>query len=827
MKSVRMAWRMLRREYHTEELRVVALAILVAVGSLVSVASFADRLKQALAQQGAYLLGADVVVETSHAPPAEWAALAARRGVRQAHTVGFRSVVANGPLSQLAEVKAVDDGYPLRGSLRVAPAVDAADRVLTGAPPAGAVWMDSQLLARLGARVGDRVSVGARTFQVAGLVTYEPDRGGEMFAIAPRLMLRLSDLSGTGLVQPGSLVTYRWLLAGDRTAVTQVLDAVRAAAPASFSVRDSTDARPRFRAAFERGERFFALATLISVVLAGAAVARATAGFAERHLDFAALLRCVGARQAQVVAVYVWQLLLLTLAASVLGSVLGYAGQQVLTNLLPGVVQDELPWPSPAPALIGVGVGLVIALGFGVPGILGLRQVSPLRVLRRDLDPRPARFTGLYAASLIGLAALTHYLARDWRLSVYVLGGGLLTVAGLAVLSLVLIAACGRLRRTAGGWARYGLANLYRRRASSIGQAVAIGVGVMGLLLLVVVRGDLVTEWQRRLPEQTPNHFLINIQPDQVGKVRAALVAAGLAPDKLSPIVRARLVSINGQAVEAAAFADDFARRAVQRAANLSWTTRLPDDNTVVDGTAWHGLDAGQPLLSVEQEYARSLGLNIGDQLLYRVADRELAVTVANLRRVSWDSLNPNFFLLVPPGVLDDYPQSYITSVYVPRAEAGKLFALTRQFPNITDVDIEAVLEQVRSVIKRVSDALLFVFMFAIAAGLVVLYAVVHASRLERQREIAVLRSLGASRRQLTAATVAEFGALGVLAGTVGATGAGLVAALVAEYLFKTEYVIAPGVWLAGVVVGAVLITASGYLATRRLLDTPPWSALR
>ena len=827
MKSVIMAWRMLRRERHTEELRVVAVAMLVAVGSLVSVASFADRLKQALAQQGSQLLAADVVVETAHPNPPEWPALAARIGARQARTVGFRSVVQVEERSQLAEIKAVDDGYPLRGTLRVAADVDAPDRVQVGGPPAGTVWMDSQLLFRLGARIGGLVRLGAREFRVAGLITYEPDRGGEMFAIAPRLMLRLSDLAGTELIQPGSLVTYRWLLAGDRRDLARVIGELKATSPDTFTLRDGADARPRFQAAFERGERFFALATLVSMLLAGAAVARAASGYAARHLDFAALLRCVGARQGQVVRVYVWQLLLLTVGASVIGSLIGYAGQQALVHLLPGVVQTELPWPSPVPALVGVAAGLVIAMGFGVPGILGLREVSPLRVLRRDLEPQPVRFTGFYIVSLIGLAGLTYYLARDFRLSVYVLGGGLLTTAVLAVLSLVLISLLGRVRGGAKAWWRYGLANLNRRRTSSIGQAVAVGVGIMGLLLLTVVRGDLLTEWQRRLPERAPNHFLINIQPDQVDHVRSALVADGLVPEKLSPIVRARLMSINGQPVDPERFPDDFARRVVQRAANLSWASKLPDDNEVTAGTPWGVDDAGQPLLSVEQEYAQSLGFKLGDQLVYRIADRELAVTVANLRRVSWDTLNPNFFLLVPAGVLDGYPQSYITSVYVPRADARKIFNLTRRFPNITDVDIDAVLEQVRRVINRVSDALIFVFMFSIAAGVVVIYAVVHTSRSERRQEIAVLRSLGARRRQLAAATVAEFGVLGLLAGTVGATGAGLVAALVAEYLFKTEYLIAPGLWLGGIGAGVVLVTAAGYLATRRLLDTPPWTALR
>ncbi len=805
----------------------MALATVVAVAGLVSVASFADRLKQALANQGSHLLAADRVIETDDAIPDTWVHLAARYGVRQTSTITFRSVVTAGDRSQLAEIKAVAEGYPLRGTLRTAADVDTPDRVQKRAPAVGTVWLDAQLLFSLGVAVGDGVTLGEHEFQVAGLITYEPDRSGEMFSIAPRLMLRLTDLPATRLVQPGSLVRYRWLLAGRARDLQRLIAEIETASRATLTVRDSTRARPRFRAAFTRGERLFSLVTLVSMLLAGAAVARAASRYAERHLDFAALLRCVGVRQRQIVQVYTAQLLLLVLAASVFGGLLGYLGQQVLVSLLPGVVQGDLPWPTPIPALVGMAAGLIVALGFGVPALVSLRDVSPLRVLRRDLSAAPFRFTAFYGVSLAGVALLTEYLAKDLRLTAYVLGGGLVTTAVLAVASASLIALTGRVRGRTRAWWRYGLASLGRRRASSVGQAMAAGVGVMGLVLLAIVRTDLIDEWNRRLPPGAPNHFLVNIQPAQVDAVRAALTDAGVVVEKLSPIVRARLVSINGTRVKPEQFAGGFARRAVQRAANLSWAATLPADNRVVAGRSWQALDTGRALLSVEVEYAESLGLKIGDRLVYRIADRDLAVEVVNLRSVSWDSLQPNFFLLVPPGLLDDYPQSYITSVYVPRAQVRKLFALTQRFPNITDIDIDAVLDQVRRIINRVNDAFVFVFLFAIVSGLIVIYSVVHAGRAERRQEIAVLRSLGAERRQLLAATLAEFGVLGMLAGAVGATAAGLVAALVAEYLFETDYALGAGLWLAGLGGGMVLIAGAGFVATRRLFDTPPWTALR
>lgn len=827
MTAIKLAWRMLVREWRSDELRVAALAMVIAVAALVSVSSFSDRLRQALVRQGNQLLAADLVVATDHPARQTWRAAAQQLRLRQSQTVSFRSVVGAKNRRHLAEIKAVDDHYPLRGELRTAVAVDVQDGPQTGGPKLGTVWVDSQLLFLLDLDIGEQVRLGNRSLRVDRLVTLEPDRGGAMFSIAPRLMLHINDLASTGLVQPGSLVTYHWLLAGDDLALAQLRDRLRALAGDTLTFRDAASARPRFRVAFERGERFFALATLVSMLLAGAAVARAASDYAARHLDYAAMLRCLGARQGQIVRVYLWQLLLLAMGAGSLGSLVGYIGQQLLVYLLPGLVQGDLPWPSLAPALIGPGAGVVLAVGFGAPAVFRLRDVSPLHVLRRDMGPLPLRVALLYVLSLAALASLTLFLARDLTLSIYVLGGGLLTTLALAGVSLAAVVLLGRVGRGVGASWRYGLANLARHGGSSASQVVAAGIGVMGLLLLTLVRNDLLEEWSQRLPEDTPNHFLINIQPDQVASVREFLTANGVQAEKLSPLSRGRLVSINGKAIEPADFPAGFARRAVQRAANLSWITQLPTDNQVIAGRAWDQNDHGKPWLSIEDGYAQMLGLRLGDKLVYRVADREVELKIINLRSVSWDSLQPNFFLLVPPGVLDTYPRSYITSVYIPPGDAQKIAWLIKRFANITDIDIRAVLEQVRQIIDRINNALIYIFLFSILAGLVVIYAVVQSGRDERRQEIAVLLALGARRRQLIASVLAEFSVLGLLAGAVGAAAAGLIAMLVARYVLQIQYTMDPGMWALGLIVGTLLVGFAGVFATRRLLRTPPWASLR
>ncbi len=827
MTGLTLALRTLRREWRGGDLRVLSAALVIAVAALVSVAAFGDRLHRALTSQGAELLAADLVVSSPYPPPAAWREEARRRGLASALTIHFRSVVVAGELTQLAEIKAVESGYPLRGGLRVADALDAPDHPANGVPAAGTVWVDAQLLNQLGLRVGAPVGVGESTLQVSALLTFEPDRGGAMFAIAPRLMMNAADLDATRLVQPGSLVQYRWLVAGPPPRIERLRQWLTAQGVSANDMRDVSSAQPRFRTALDRGERFLGLATLVSVLLAGVAIARAARHYAERQLDHAAILRCFGATQRDVVRIYAWQLLVLGALASALGCIVGYVGQQAFVALLPGIVTGGLPWPSLWPAAAGVIAGIAALLGFGLPAVMRLKDVPPLRVIRRDLGALPPRILSLYAAAFAILGGLTLWMARDAVLAAYVFGGGVLTMAVLGLAALGLLRAMSRLRGRAGASWRFGVANLVRRRGTSAGQIVALGVGAMAILLLTLVRGELLAAWRTSLPADTPNHFLINIQPDQRADLAAYFDQMGWPTPRLYPIVRARLVAINDRAVDPDAFSGQFAKRMVQRAANLSWTQTLTDDNRVVAGRWWRADESAAPLISVEQEYARALGLRLGDALRYRIAERELTVTVASLRSVAWDSFRPNFFLLVPPALLADYSASFITSVHVAREHNQRLRGLIQRFPNVTDIDVDAVLSQVRRLIDRVNAALQYVFVFALAAGFTVLYAAIYTSRDERRQEIAVLRALGADRRQIVAGLVAEFAVLGLLAGGVGAVAADVTGFALARFVLDIPYHFNPQVWLTGVIAGTLAVAAVGVVVTRRLRTAPPWLALR
>ncbi len=821
-----MAWRLLRREWHAGEIRVVLLALIVATASLVSVTALSDRLNRAFEKQGSALLAADLVVELPEPPPRAFIDQAGRWDIAHTLTVDFRSVVLHRDRTLLAEVKAVAPGYPLRGALSVSLAEEGS-RVVTGPPRRGEVWVDTQLLARLDTAVGRAINLGHKAFTISGTITFEPDRGGMGFALAPRVMMNEADLDATGLVGPGSRVNYRWLLAGDAGPLGEMRSWLRHNGVAEGELEDVRNARPRFRTALDRGTRFLSLATLVSVLLSGIAISRATQYYARRHWDYVAIMRCLGATQPEISRIYLGQLVVLSLAGGLAGALLGYAAQQVLVWILPTMVSVDLPLPSYKPLLVGLAASLLAVLGFGVPAVSRLRDVPAMRVIRRELGVVPARVQVLYGAAGLVIAGFVFWLADEAGLALWIIGGTMATLLLLVCAALAMMRLVGRWRGGMGASWRFGIGSLVRRGASTVAQTVALGIGVMGLLLLTVVRTDLLNAWEDRLPPDTPNHFLINIQPDQVDEIDQFLQHNGIGVTRLTPLVRARLAAINGEPVDPQDYEEGFARRMVQRAANLSWLEQLPEDNELVAGQWWNAGQWDQGLVSVERDYAEALNLSIGDVLAYRVADRTFDIRVYNLREVSWDSFSPNFFLVVPPGLLDDFPQSYITSFYLP-AERGIVIArLVERFPNVTDIDVDAVLQQVRRLMDRVNWSMQFIFVFALAAGALVLVAAVQTTRVERRREIAVLRALGAQQKQLRLGLLSEFAALGLLSGLLGALAAGLIGYGLAEFLFDIPYRWSMSLWLAGLLGGGAGIALIGYLASRPDIKATAWQVLR
>ena len=830
MKTLLLALRLLRRDFRAGELRILALAILVAVGGMTAVGFFTDRMQRAMIQQGVELLGADLVLVSSTPVRTELADEARRLHLATVSTLAFPSVVLAGDRPQLVDVKAVGAGYPLRGTLRTATAADAPEQATRDIPAPGEVWVEPRLIDMLALTPGGRLNLGAGQFRIARLLTYEPDRGGDMFSLGPRVLLNSTDIARTRLVLPGSRVSYRLLLAGDRDGIAAFRAWAEPRLRPGERLMEVRDARPELRVALERAEKFLGLAALVSVLLAGVAVAVATRRYVERHLDGSALMRSFGATQARVVALYGLQMLALGVIASLLGSLLGLAAQTALAELLAGLLSTTLPAPSLWPLVIGLLVGVVTLLGFALPPLLRLKRVPPLRVIRRDLGPLPVRAFSVYGAALLATGLLMYWQVRDLMLTLIVLGATLVTLAVLGLVAWTLVKGLGVLRAHAGLAWRFGLANIARRPNASIAQILAFGLALMVLLMLLLVRGDLLAAWQKRLPPDAPNHFLINVLPNDVERLKNFLTRAGVGGSDgpgVFPMVRGRLTHINGRPVSGTDYPDEHARNMVEREFNLSWSARLQEDNRVVAGSFWGASARGQRELSVEKGLADTLGIRLGDELVYRILDRDVHATVTSLRKVEWDSFRANFFVLAPPGVFEDFPATWMTSFYLPAERKRVAGELVRAFPSVTVIDLDAIMSRVRGIMDRVHLSIEVVFLFTLLAGLMVLYAAIQATQDERLHETAILRALGASRARLVAGLLTEFALLGLLAGLLGAFAASAASLLLAREVFHLSYTVNPMLWLIGPLAGAAGIGLFGFLGTRRVLNVPPLATLR
>jgi len=822
-----MSWRMLWRDWRGGELGILATGLVIAVTSISAVGFFTDRIERGLQQQSAELIGADLVITSGRPDVTDHLEEARAQGFQVATTLQFRSVVLANERLQLVEVKAVSEGYPLRGVLRISDTAFGVDEATTATPAPGDVWVEARLLQQLDLEVGDRIGLGAATFRIRKLLRYEPDRAGDLFSVAPRVLMNKSDLDATELIGTGALVNYRVLIAGPQSGIESYGRALENGLRQGEQLLTIDEGRPELNTALERAQQFLGLAALISVLLAGVAVATVAYRFSSRHLDSSAMLRCLGTSQATIIKLFTLEMLWLSLLASSVGCLLGLLAQHVITQLLDQLVLAKLPAPSFKALLLGYATGIVMLTGFAIPPLLSLRRVPPLRVLRKDVPTTPVSGWFIYLAVVICMAVLLYWQTGDIKLVTLVLGGITATLLLLALAAYALILLLNRLRGQVGVAWRFGLANISRRPASSVIQVVAFGLGIMVMLLLSTVRSDLMKDWQESLPEGAPNHFVINVQPDQVESIRSYFTERGVANTRLYPMVRARLVEINGRPARTSDYESERAKHMITREFNLSWAETMQADNALVAGSWWSSRDFGSPLLSLESGLAETLQLKLNDVLGFDINGTVIDFTISNLRSVEWDTFNINFFTVIPPGVLEDRPANWVTSVYLDRKQRQQLGELVRNYPNVTLIDVDAIMQRVRDIMDRVAMAVQFVFLFTILAGLAVLYAAIQANQDERRFENAVLRTLGARRKTLLLGLFAEFTTLGALSGLLAGLSATTLAWLLAEIIFKFAYRFDFTVILTGLLSGTLIVVIAGLLGTRSVLTHPPVETLR
>lgn len=835
----RLAWQRLRRDLRAGELRLLIAAVTLAVAALSAVGFFADRINTGLTRDARQLLGGDAVVASDHPAPPGFAAKAAELGLATAQTTTFpsmgRAPDAQGGASRLVTAKAVGAAYPLRGRLSVA---DAQGRVaeLAQAPEPGSAWVDPALLSALGLKLGDTLLLGDAELKLARTIVIEPDRGAGFLAFAPRVLFNEADLAATGLIQPASRVTYRLAVAargGSDVPVQRFVAWAEAELKArelrGVRIESLAGGRPEMRQTLDRAEKFLNLVALLAALLAAVAVGIAARDFADRHLDDCAMLRVLGQPQRRIA----WQFFLefgsVGLLASAAGVVLGFAVHYVFVWLLAGLVEGALPPPGVWPALFGLGVGMTLLLAFGLPPVLQLAQVPPLRVIRRDVGALKPASLGVLAAGAAGFVALLLAVASDLKLGLIAVGGFAAAVALFALLSWAAVALLRRAvpESRAPRWLVLATRQIAARPAFAVLQVSALSIGLLALVLLVLLRTDLIASWRAATPVDAPNRFVINVQPEQAEAFRARLKEAGVARYDWYPMIRGRLIAINGKAIRPEDMDEERARRLVDREFNLSHARTLPTHNALAGGR-W--VEDEADALSVEEGLAKTLGVVLGDRLRFDIAGTAVEGRITSLRKVDWGSMRVNFFVLFPTATLADLPGSYIAAFRAPGENGGTAEfdnALARDFPNITAIDVSTQIAQVQRVLDQVVRAVEFLFGFTLAAGLVVLFAAVTATREARSREFAVMRALGAGSRLLAQVQRAELLGVGALAGLLASLAAIAVGWSLARFVFEFSWNPSPWVPLAGAAAGALLALGAGWWGLREVLRRPVVETLR
>lgn len=825
--SATVALRMFVREIRAGELTVLFTAVIIAVGSITAVRSFTERIDRGMSLQAAELLAADLILSHSAPINEERVTLAKALNLKVTRTLTMRSVVVKENRFQLVEAKAVGKGYPLRGNVRLSSVLFGDETVVRTVPAPGNAWIDTQLASLLNLSYGDIVQLGEAGLTVAGFITFEPDRAGQVFNIAPRIMFNLRDLPKTQLVQPGSRVKHRLLVAGSKSDLTLMKRKLSDDLRAGERIQTVDDGRPEMRVALNRARQFLELAALSAALLAGVSIALSAQRYARRHVDSAGLFRCFGASALEVTTIFLVQLILLGLCAGLAGLALGYAAQAVLVALLAELFLVGLPPPSLSAGLVGLAFGTMVLLGFGLPPLAKLGHIPPGRVLRLN----HAKFSPGGAVANTAAAgcavALILWFSGDLRLGLYVVGGSVVGGLVLASATALMVFSLRGLRSRVGVAWRFGLANISRRGGASTVQVIAFGLGLMALLLLAIIRSDLLETWQANLPTDTPNYFLINVQPDKAELIRSFLESRGLTEAAVYPMIRGRLSGINGRQVKGEDYPEGRPRRLATREFNLSYSDHLPKGNVLTRGSWMDFNHSDGSELSVEEGIARTLGFQLEDTLTFLVAGVPVTAKITSLRRVQWDSFEVNFFVLGSPAQLALHPATFITSFHLPKGQRDVLVELVRQFPAITVIDIDALVSKVRLLMDQATRGVEFVFLFTLAAGLSVLTAAIHATLDERRFESALIRTLGASRKRVWQGLLAEFFTLGALAGIIGAGGASAIGMVLATQIFDLPLHVNPWVWVLGVGAGGIGIGLAGLLGTRRVLLHPPTAALR
>ncbi|CAG1020859.1 hypothetical protein DOJK_00619 [Patescibacteria group bacterium] len=825
MKHFNLALRLLWRDSRAGELTILLLALLIASSSSTTIALFTDRLQNTLINQASELLAADLVIKSATPMPEPWQQRADELQLKSARTIEFTSVLMEHDEMLLASVKSVSALYPLRGFLKTQETEQANEQEQRNAPDSGTVWVEKRVLSALKLHTGDSVTVGEKPLKITKIITYEPDKHGDFYSFAPRVLLNEADLAATGILQAGSHVHYFFQFSGDEKALAAFKHWVKPLLNPSQKLMDIHEDRPELGKALQRAERYLGLSSIVVILISGVAIAMATRRYTERHFNSTAVLRCLGCKQSDILRLYIYQFVLLGLITSVIGCSIGALAQQGLFYLLQELLPKQLAGFSVWAMLFGLLLGFSVLFTFALPPLLRLKQVSPLSVLRRELKPLPASAWLVYGLVLLMVTLLVGRYTQDVKMTAIIVGVGVLVLLLLSGLVYGLLALLNRvLLRLPLVW-RFALQGLVKNSRASVSQVLAFSLTLTAMLLSFAVRTDLITDWQSALPEHAPNHFALNIFPEQQADFQKDLLSHQIKGSEFYPVVRGRLIEINDNPVRQNVSKDSAGDNATQRELSLTWSNKLPEENELVEGDWWQTPDAGQ--VSIEQKLAKSLNIHLQDKLTFTIGSEKIQATVTSIRHLEWNTMKPNFYMVFSPQSLQNYPYTFITSFYLAPEQKPVLNALLKKYPSTTVLEVDLILQQMKTILTQITEAINYLLYFALCAGVLVLFAAVYASLDERIYEGVLMRTLGAKRRFLSMTHVLEFALLGLISGIF----AVLLAETIRYALYATvlhiDYHIKWLIWLMVPTLSTILVAITGYFGLKDVVNKSPLLVLR
>jgi putative ABC transport system permease protein len=827
-----LALKLLWRDWRSGELTLLLASLVVAVATVTTITLFVDRLQQALIQESSQFLAADRVIAGRAELDPSFIEKAESLNLEHAQTLSFLSMVFSADRAQFASVKAVTDRYPLRGNLIISDEAFKLGENVTHGPKPGEVWLESRLLPSLDVKPGEVLDIGVTSLNVTKALIKEPDRGGGGFNnVGPRVMMHMDDVAATEVVQPGSRITYRYLFRGSEADLAEFSEWAKPQLPEGsrlFGVKEGTEGIGN---ALNRAERFLLLGGLLGVVLAGVAIALAAQRYSLRHFDHVAILKTLGATPNGIDGLFITIFVTLGIAATFLGSAVGYGTQIGVVSILQPYIPIELPAPGIQPILLGLITGFVCLLSFALPPLIRLRGIEPVRVIRRDLEAANNTDRLAYACGVLGTLGLMWWYSQDIYLTAMIFTGAAAAIVVLGLVAYSMLRSGRLLGMQAGSIWRLALAGMQRRGQENTVQILVFSLAIMLLLILFLVRTALIDEWQTQIPEDAPNHFAINISPEDVPPIQQKLIDNGIDTQPLYPMIQGRISAVNGQTSREYdrenqdAEEVDAPRSSSNR--NLTYAWELPPDNQILGGEWWPEDYAGPPLVSLESELAIRNRLKVGDELTFQIQGRELVTEVASIRSVAWDNMQPNFYIIFSPTALEDFPSTFMTSFYLERDNKIFLNDLLRSFPTMTVLEVDAIIAQIKAIIEQVTMAIELVLALILISGGMVLLASIQASMDERFKQHAILRTLGAGRKLVMGSLIVEFCALGFFAGLLATFGSEITVYALETEIFELDYQMNPVLWVLGPAVGTILIGIVGTLATLRVVQTPPTTVLR